>query len=218
MGHRILWIFLCSLLLWPSLVDGGFHRPQWGFRGIRAQPPKSGECFGHNDPTWEAAEELAWAVLTEQGSRGWERRLLMTTLYNETRGRWHLIGDAGCAHGGFQLHVGGTVQRKAKPKRWQKRVGPGLVCCLADNRRYFPDDMQELSPEKLRDPTLNTRGALALMRQKGSEQNPFHALARYSGVAPKGARAERIWGRHKHWWQTGLGRRIKLREGEGVKP
>jgi len=217
--RRYMPMFLLGvLLLCTTEVDAGRIYRNFG----QVKTVSSTEKF-FADTLWEEAEELAWTTLTHLGSSGWERRLMMTTLYNETRGRWNKVGDGGCAFGGFQVHVGATVTRrkgwkrpttKTNKKTWHKKLSQRTYKCRIDNRVYLDEEFKRLHPGTFMEPSMNVRVALATMRGKGSLRNPFSALARYAGTGPSNKKAKRIWGRHKHWWVTGLKKRILKREKE----
>jgi len=214
-------ILICAFLLLIFTTPVNAKGPKT-FRTVEAAPPKSGERF-RATALWEKSEELAWKTLTKLGSRGWERRLMMTTLWNETRGHWDKIGDGGCAIGGYQVHVGSIVTRrvgwtppvtKQRKRSWHKKLSSRRYRCMTDNRRLFGKALRGLTPDDFLEPIANISAALQLMRHRRSQQNAFSALARYAGSAPGGSSARRVWGRHKHWWVTGLGKRIMKRETE----
>lgn len=171
-------------------------KPRYNFKDLQINAPASGERF-HATKRWQAIEPIAWNIATEHKLRGWMRRIFMIIIWNESRGHYDVMGDAGCAYGLMQLHVGGCNDDGKR--------------CTADNRRLFPEYLQIPSAYFI-NPTINLQaGAIKLLLSK-KRGSAFSASARYAGCAPNGQCARRLWGRHKWWWQTGLRKRIIMLE------
>lgn len=172
------------------------------FDGIEPKIPKSGERFRATS-TWVATEKILWFVATESGMRGWNRRLFISIVWNESRGRSKSIGDYGCAKGLTQIHVGGIGFKGGKQ-----------INCTNDARNVLPTELVYNSSDDYMEPFLNLRSGAFLFARKTANAggSPFDGLSLYAGCRIGSQCHKDLLGKHLHWLQSGLLKRIIVME------
>ena len=143
-------------------------------------------------PAWLKVEPLIFEVAKAGQANPGEVKLLLGITWNESRGRPGVTGDAGCAVGLTQLHLGGFSD---------------------DHHRCY--DIRGVLPPELRlprqaywEPRTALEATLALLRHLGSQNDPEGALERYAGCRPATRCARNLHWLHRHWWATGLEKRL----------
>lgn len=166
------------------------------FLGLdEVKPRNNGYFLATRD--WLKVEKIIWRLATENGMRGWTRRLFVSIIWNESAGIPTVVGDNGCAKGLSQIHVGGFGVKNGVTFK-----------CPNDLRRLLPKDLIRDTNDYM-DVELNLKVGIYFYSKLSNEMNPFDALSVYAGCKPNTECARYILGKHLYWLKSGLLERIK---------